>query len=123
MPFDRPREVYQRGAEAPLERPRSARMGLAARRGAETVGGVRYATTPPTPMRYPKSMLGRMFGSDIPSSTDQEGAFIDRDGHLFRYILDFLRKGNLSLPDNFSELDALQDEADFYEIAELISLL
>ena len=68
-------------------------------------------------------MLGRMFGSDIPSSTDQEGAFIDRDGHLFRYILDFLRKGNLSLPDNFSELDALQDEADFYEIAELISLL
>ena len=45
------------------------------------VGGVRYKTSLMTLTRYPDSMLGRMFGGDIPSTTDQDGAFfIDRDG-------------------------------------------
>ena len=42
--------------------------------------------------------------------------FIDRDGVLFRYILDYLRNKKLVLPENFQETKRLVIEADFYEL-------
>lgn len=36
--------------------------------------------------------------------------FIDRDGDLFAYILDYLRTGKLLLPENFRELARLREE-------------
>ena len=66
-------------------------------------------------MKYPDSMFGRMLNSSIDSEKDENGAyFIDRDGPLFRHVLNFMRNGTLSLPENFNELKSLKSEADFY---------
>ena len=86
------------------------------------VGGTKYVTTKSTLWKYPQSMLGAMFMGNVPLSTDEDGYyFIDRCGHIFQYILQFLRCGKLLLPKHFSELDLLQTEADFFQIEGLIS--
>ena len=65
-----------------------------------------------------------MFSGDVPSARDQDGAFfIDRDGLLFRFLLNFLRDGDLSLPDDFGQLQSLKKEANFYQITALIAKL
>lgn len=46
--------------------------------------------------------------------------FIDRDGPSFRYILQFLRCGRLTLPDNYTEIEILSQEAKYYELCSLI---
>ena len=86
------------------------------------VGGTKYITAKSTLRKYPQSMLGVMFTENVPVSTDEEGYyFIDRCGHIFQYILQFYRCGELVLPKQFNELDLLQTEADFYQIENLIS--
>ena len=88
------------------------------------VGGHLYTTTLSTLQRYPDSMLGAMFRGDLPTTRDAEGNyFIDRDGTLFRYILNFLRASELILPINFTEMDLLRKEADFYQVEPLIQCL
>ncbi|XP_012672144.2 BTB/POZ domain-containing protein KCTD6 [Clupea harengus] len=88
------------------------------------VGGQVYSTSMSTLQRYPDSMLGGMFRGDLPTTRDAEGNyFIDRDGTLFRYILNFLRASELILPINFTEMDLLRKEADFYQIEPLIQSL
>ncbi|KRX42847.1 BTB/POZ domain-containing protein KCTD16, partial [Trichinella murrelli] len=42
--------------------------------------------------------------------------FIDRDGDLFRHVLNFLRNGRLCLPDRFDETQLLLQEARFYRL-------
>ena len=75
-------------------------------------------------MKYPESMLGRMFGGPIPTAQDGGGSFfIDRDGKLFRFILNFLRNDKLTLPDNFAEVEQLKEEVDFYQIAPMMKAL
>lgn len=88
------------------------------------VGGHLYTTSLSTLTRYPDSMLGAMFRGDFPSARDSHGHFfIDRDGPLFRYILNFLRTSELTLPMDFKEIDLLRKEADFYQIEPLIQCL
>uniref|UniRef100_A0A665X6C7 Uncharacterized protein n=1 Tax=Echeneis naucrates TaxID=173247 RepID=A0A665X6C7_ECHNA len=66
-------------------------------------------------------MLGAMFTGQIPVLRDIKGnIFIDRDGKVFRYILNYLRSSSLDLPDSFSELALLQREADFFQIHPLL---
>ncbi|XP_072018418.1 uncharacterized protein [Amphiura filiformis] len=85
------------------------------------VGGHIYTTTKSTLTRYPDSMLGCMFGGTLPSSVDKDGNyFIDRDGTVFRQMLNFLRTSRLVLPKNFTEYEQLGVEADFYQIPDLI---
>ncbi|XP_074660195.1 BTB/POZ domain-containing protein KCTD4-like [Tubulanus polymorphus] len=85
------------------------------------VGGTIYTTTISTLTAFPDSMLGAMFKGDIPTTLDARGNyFIDRDGRLFRYVLNYLRTFKLNVPDDFGELDQLLDEADFYQIPPLI---
>ena len=88
------------------------------------VGGAKYITTKTTLRKYPNSVLGAMFGENITLSTDGDGYyFIDRCGHIFQYILQFLRSGELILPKGFCELELLQAEANFYQIEDLISTI
>ncbi|XP_077987505.1 BTB/POZ domain-containing protein KCTD6-like [Glandiceps talaboti] len=88
------------------------------------VGGQMYTTSRSTLTRFPESMLGAMFSDRMPTKRDDRGNYvIDGDGKLFRYVLNFLRRSKLTLPDDFKELDMLADEADFYQITELIEFI
>lgn len=50
--------------------------------------------------------------------------FIDRNGSLFKFVLDYLRnEGRLVLPDNFDELDRLKLEAQYYKMNHLEKLI
>lgn len=85
------------------------------------VGGEIYTTTLDTLTRCRDSMLGAMFTGQIPVLRDNRGnIFIDRDGKVFRYILNYLRSSSLDLPDGFSELTLLRREADFFQIRPLL---
>ncbi|XP_069500869.1 BTB/POZ domain-containing protein KCTD11 [Ambystoma mexicanum] len=85
------------------------------------VGGKRYSTTLETLTRFPDSMLGAMFLRPWPSRKDADGAFfIDRDGKVFRHVLNFLRFDRLDLPEGYRELALLEREADFYQIRPLL---
>lgn len=90
------------------------------------VGGVLHTTTQSTLTRYPSSMLGSMFSGRYKPSMlrDAQGhLFIDRDGAMFRIVLNFLRSSMLCLPAGFSEFDLLEAEADFYQIPELLDAI
>lgn len=85
------------------------------------VGGEIYTTTLNTLTHYRDSMLGAMFTGQIPVLRDSRGhVFIDRDGKIFRYILNYLRSNSLDLPDGFSEVALLRREADFFQIHPLL---
>ncbi|XP_030853136.1 BTB/POZ domain-containing protein KCTD6-like [Strongylocentrotus purpuratus] len=84
------------------------------------VGGTIYTTSRATLTRFPDSRLGSMFSDRLPSIKDDKGNYlIDGDGSLFRYVLNFLRRSILVLPEDFKELDMLAQEADYYQIKEL----
>lgn len=85
------------------------------------VGGVIYTTTKSTLCKYPNSMLGAMFNGSLSTSLDENGCvFIDRDGELFKYVLNYMRSSRLAVPHDFKDLDQLSAEADFYQITSLI---
>jgi hypothetical protein len=85
------------------------------------VGGMFFSTTVFTLTRLKDSLLGRIFeGKQSGLEKDVGGKyFIDRDGFLFRYILDYLRSLKLHLPNDFNEIERLKTEADFYELKDL----
>jgi len=85
------------------------------------VGGIKYSTTRSTLCKYPESMLGAMFNQNIPSQVDKDGCyFIDRNGKMFEYILQFLRSGDMALPNDFKEYNLLKSEIDFYQLEPLL---
>jgi ligand-binding sensor domain-containing protein len=74
------------------------------------VGGVFYTTYISTLTREKDSLLGQLFNGTSKSKIvkDSKGKyFIDRDGVLFRYVLDFLRNEKLTLPENSHEKERL----------------
>lgn len=79
-----------------------------------SVGGFVYATTSDT---ITDSRLTRMFTSTKDSKDNYSN---DRDGSLFRHILNFLRTKKLFLPQSFDEFEKLIEEARFYEVDDLI---
>lgn len=84
------------------------------------VGGKFYSNSVLTLTREPDSLLGRIFSGRQHVEKDQSGKyFIDRDGSLFRYILDFLPTRKLHLPDDFREIARLKTEAEFFEMRAL----
>lgn len=100
------------------------------------VGGVLYTTLRVTLARDPSSVIGRWFAGDrtaAPIATDLNDSqlsrdskgrfFIDRDGVLFRFVLDYLRNGRLVLPESFAESVRLRQEADFYGLSDLAKSL
>ncbi|XP_066582836.1 BTB/POZ domain-containing protein KCTD16 [Prorops nasuta] len=79
------------------------------------VGGVFYTTALTTLTRESESHLASLFTGQSHVEKDAKGKyFLDRDGVLFRYVLDFLRNQALVLPEGFRERERLRQEANFY---------
>lgn len=91
------------------------------------VGGCFYTTTKKTLTSDKNSRLGELFDGDNPSSElirDAKGRYvIDRDGFLFRYILDFLRDDTVQLPNGFREKHRLIREAEYFKLSGLIQCI
>jgi len=87
------------------------------------VGGVIYYTTLSTLIKEKDSMLSSMFSGRHNLVKDENGHyFLDRDGQLFRYILNYLRTSKIpDLSDN--ELNDLRVEAEYFSILSLINLI
>ncbi|XP_061542028.1 BTB/POZ domain-containing protein KCTD12b [Phycodurus eques] len=90
------------------------------------VGGQVYITRYSTLTSVPDSLLYEMFSRKSAKglARDTKGRFfVDRDGFLFRYILDYMRDQHLVLPDHFPERGRLQREAEFFNLPELVKQL
>ncbi|XP_057699065.1 BTB/POZ domain-containing protein KCTD12-like [Corythoichthys intestinalis] len=86
------------------------------------VGGQVYVTRLDTLTAVPDSLLWAKFTQSSPEELPKDGKgrfFFDRDGFLFRYVLDYLRDSELFLPEFFKERRRLQKEADFFQLPEL----
>ncbi|ELR13903.1 K+ channel tetramerization subfamily protein [Acanthamoeba castellanii str. Neff] len=85
------------------------------------VGGVHFTTSLTTLMTEPDSMLAAMFSGRHELEKDDDGrVFIDRDGELFNYVLQYLREGELDLfqlPSGVKQ--RLKREAAFYCLPKL----
>ncbi len=89
------------------------------------VGGVRYDTTVGTLCKE-ESFLSSLFSGRhaVARCSDDGAVFIDRDGVVFRHVLNYLRRGRLIMPEDDPTLAReLLDEARFFQIASLVDLL
>lgn len=83
------------------------------------VGGTTYSASRDTLSRCP--VLSELVDG---GPRDSQGrVFVDRDGPLFRFVLDFLRSGRLLLPEEFRELARLKDEARHFGLDALVTCL
>lgn len=92
------------------------------------VGGQVYYTRHATLASFPNSLLGKLFSNKKGSTNDlardlRGRCFIDRDGFLFRYVLDYLRDKQVVLPDHFPERGRLKREAEYFQLPDLVKLL
>ena len=88
------------------------------------VGGHYFTTTIQTLTKDPNSMLAAMFSGMFEMQPSEDGAFFfDRDGTHFRFILNYLRTGKLTLPEGATFLKELEEEAEFYQIQGIIDAL
>ncbi len=87
------------------------------------IGGVFYSTSLACLTSDPNSLLGQIFTGKQKGMVvrDNKGKyFLDRDGVLFRYILDYLRNKSLTLPENFHEVRRLKQEAEYFKLPEMM---
>ena len=88
------------------------------------VGGQYFTTSVQTLTKDPNSMLAAMFSGRFDMKPSEDGSFfIDRDGTHFRFILNFLRTGKLTLPEGATCTKELEEEAEFYQIHGLMDAL
>ena len=68
------------------------------------------------------SMLHAMFSGRFDTKPSEDGSyFIDRDGTHFRYILNYLRTGQLVVPEDKIIRKELLIEAEFYQVEGIIN--
>ena len=74
---------------------------------------------------YPESRLAKMFNGSVPIILDslKQHYFIDRDGNMFRHVLNFLRTSTLAIPEDFDEVDLLLEEARYFELMAMVRAL
>ena len=72
------------------------------------VGGMRYEVARSLIETHPDTMIARMISKEWQQNSDAE-IFIERDGSRFKYFLDYLRDGKVSLPVNVSRESVLDD--------------
>lgn len=93
------------------------------------IGGIHYATTPETLARESDSLFQQLLNGGeealkqyrrVARRFSNGTYFIDRDGELFAYVLDYMRNGKLLLPDNFKEMARLREEVIFYQLTGLM---
>ena len=88
------------------------------------VGGHYFTTSLQTLTKDPNSMLAAMFSGKFDMKPAEDGAFfIDRDGTHFRFILNYLRSGKLTLPEGATVFKEFQAEAEFYQIRGILAEL
>ena len=88
------------------------------------VGGQYFVTSVQTLRKDPNSMLAAMFSGKFDTKISEDGSFfIDRDGTHFRFILNYLRDGELILRKRAKFLDELRKEAEFYQIQGILDKL
>lgn len=91
------------------------------------VGGVHYTTTLSTLLQDKATRLHELFagpeGRDTLAKDSKGRYFLDRDGVLFRYILDFLRDKALHLPEGFRERQRLQREAEHFKLTAMLEAI
>ncbi|VDM45530.1 unnamed protein product [Toxocara canis] len=87
------------------------------------VGGTLYSTTKQTLLREEDTFFTQLLQQDGLEKYSQvalllsDGTyFIDRDGLLFAYVIDYLRSGKLVLAENFQKVAMLREEAIFYQL-------
>ena len=69
-------------------------------------------------------MLHAMFSGRFDTKANEDGSyFIDRDGTHFRYILNYLRTGQLVVPEDNTVRRELLTEAEFYQVQGMINEL
>ncbi|CAG8488031.1 831_t:CDS:2 [Ambispora gerdemannii] len=87
------------------------------------VGGMKYETYYSTLLKYPTSYLAKFIEKEDPDDKDEY--FIDRDGQLFWYVLEFYRNGTIVFQDpdkmcvtcgRVATRELLKEEFEFYEI-------
>ena len=82
------------------------------------IGGVRFYTSKSTLLGIlgEENFFTALLNGQVPSVKDKKGYyFIDRDGEYFRPILDYLRTGQLYIPNNLEE-ERVHKEAQYYSI-------
>ena len=78
------------------------------------VGGQYFTTSLQTLTRDPNSMLAAMFSGRHRIETTGDGTFFsDRDGTYFRFILNYLRNGELILPEGARSSRSLKQKLGF----------
>ena len=88
------------------------------------VGGHHFTTSLQTLTKDPNSMLAAMFSGKFEMKPSEDGTFfIDRDGTHFLFILNYLRNGELILPEGATFLKELEAEAKFYQIQGILDEL
>jgi len=88
------------------------------------IGGHHFSTSVSTLTSIPGSYFHQLFSNPIPDDmkTSDNRVFLDRNGKLFRYVLNFLRNPSRFklLLRNKQDLDELREEAIFYGVEELM---
>lgn len=86
------------------------------------VGGTMHSTAAGTLLSFGPHFLSALCTTELPVDYDGCGnIFIDRDGELFRVVLNFLRTGKLLMPhDSTFFVESVLEEAMFYGIEPLI---
>ena len=88
------------------------------------VGGQYFTTSRQTLISDPNSMLAAMFSGRHKQETTGDGSFfIDRDGTHFRFLVNYLRNGELILPEGATFLKELEAEAKFYQLQGILVAL
>ena len=78
------------------------------------VGGTRYEVARSLLEAHPDTMVTRMASEDWQQNAEAE-IFIERDGTRFKYFLDYLRDGKISLPLSVSK-DAMLADMNYYGV-------
>ena len=68
------------------------------------IGGKRYETSKDTLLFFKGTVLEKMINGSIPILRVKDRIFIDRNGKIFEYILDYLRNPNEWSPPENKEL-------------------
>jgi len=88
------------------------------------IGGHLYQTSMSTIQKYPSSYLADYILSTNQLYDTDGNIFIDRDGKLFGFILNFMRDGMIvELPTDQQQLQQLRQEAIFYRIGQLVKTI